>query len=221
MKVQTIIDERLKEENNKKRERSGKISPSSLGRCYRYQIWYRDDVEPTNPPEIKDFRKFAIGNIIHEWIQEHFDKDNVEVLCETDDVKGYCDLVNDDTCIDIKSQNSRAFWYMKKESEDIYNAKKNNWLQVLFYSDFLNKEHIQLTFVSKDDGTMMEYTLNTKDHIQDLYDELAVLRKYWKDYKETGKLPTAEARAYNGKECGFCIYKDKCKEIEKQGEKNG
>ena len=210
MKIQDLVDGHLKEENDKPRIRSGKISPSSLGRCYRYQIWYRADLKPSNPPVERDLRVFKIGNIIHEWIQGYFTDEQVEVLCEEEDVKGYCDMVLGDTVYDIKSQHSGSFHYMNAVGDDVFNDKFQNWLQLLFYAKHLKKERMQLVFVSKDDACMKEYNLEVKKYVRYLEKELDVLRELWVQYKEDGVIPSGEPKAYGGKECRYCQFASKC-----------
>jgi CRISPR/Cas system-associated exonuclease Cas4 (RecB family) len=210
MKIQDLVDGHLKEENDKPRIRSGCISPSSLGRCYRYQIWYRADLKPSNPPVERDLRVFKIGNIIHEWIQGYFKDEQVEVLCEEEDVKGYCDMVLGDTVYDIKSQHSGSFHYMNAVGDDVFNDKFQNWLQLLFYAKHLKKERMQLVFVSKDDACMKEYNLEVKKYLTYLEKELSTLREMWVRYKEDGVIPNGIPKAYGGKECRYCQFASRC-----------
>jgi CRISPR/Cas system-associated exonuclease Cas4 (RecB family) len=210
MKIQEMVDKELAVANAVPRARSGKISPSSLGRCYRYQMWYRDDLKPSNPPVERDLRVFKIGNIIHEWIQSYFHESFVEVLCEEEDVKGYCDIVKGDTVYDIKSQHSGSFHYMNAVGDDVFNDKFQNWLQLLFYAKHLKKERMQLVFVSKDDACMKEYNLEVKKYLTYLEKELSNLREMWVRYKEDGAIPDGIPKAYGGKECRYCQFASKC-----------
>lgn len=218
LSIQGMIDEVLKEKPDRKR--SGKFSPSMFGRCYRAQIWNRQNEPVSNPPDARVSRVFKAGNLFHDFVQQtilsKFPDIKKEVLVAVDDdIVGYADLVNDVEVIDIKSQHSQAFHYMAK-SKDIREDKKQNWLQVGYYALSLNKPGMRLVFVSKDDLCIQEYHQPLDEYWKkEIGSEILTLRNLWK----IGELPMANPRAYNGKECQYCNWRDKCQEIEK-GETN-
>jgi hypothetical protein len=218
--VQELIDEVL--EPKEKRMRSGKFSPSSFGKCYRNQYWNRLDEPVTNPIDTRTLRVFKAGNLFHDFVQGLLINETVqkEVMVESDDVKGFADLVNSEEVIDIKSQHSQAFWYRQKEIKASNDAEKsiksmfcNNWLQVVYYATQLLKPFVRLVFISKDDLCIAEYRQPVDGYWKtELGKELDTLRRYWSD-KE---LPPAEPRLYKQKdgsfkECGYCQFKNKCK----------
>ena len=213
LSVQGMIDDVLG--NREKRKRSGKFSPSLFGRCFRAQYWNRKDEPVTNPPDSRVMRVFKAGNLFHDFVQQtiinKFPEVQKEVLVAVDDdVVGYADLVNDVEVIDIKSQHSRAFFYMAKSS-DIGKDKKPNWLQVMYYAIALGKPGARLVFVSKDDLCIQEYHFKVNENWKkEVADELKILRMWWKKQE----LPAANPRAYNGKECDYCNWKDLCKKGE-------
>jgi hypothetical protein len=138
--VQELIDETL--EPKEKRIRSGKMSPSSFGKCFRNQYWNRLDVQG-EPLDARTLRVFKAGNLFHDFVQSLLINEQVkkEVLVESEDVKGFADLVNTEEVIDIKSQHSKSFWYRQKEIKESKDAEKsvkdmffNNWLQVVYYA---------------------------------------------------------------------------------------
>jgi len=206
--IQDIITKRIAAENEarKTRVRSGKFNPSSFGRCYRAQIYNRLNVPETNPTDITSLRKFKCGNLFHEFVQSHLPEKTVEQVVETQDVYCRADIVGDDTVYDIKSQHSRAFWYMQKDGYDIAHEKHDNWLQVMYAAVELKKKYGCLIFVSKDDLCMAEYVDETDNWVEEVNTELITLRGYW-DRKE---LPPAVARCYGGKECEYCKWKTLC-----------
>ena len=217
--IQELIDKALERKSD--RVRSGKFSPSSLGKCYRAQYWNRKNEPPSNPIDERTNRVFKAGNLFHEFVQGLILAQNPqaqkEVLIETEDFKGYADLVLEDEIIDIKSQHSKAFWYRKnltwKETEPkVY----HNIMQVVFYAVELKKDNARLVFVSKDDLCIQEYPLSVDKYKMDLGVEIATLRDIW----HYDALPEAKPRAYDGKECGYCGWQDKCKVIEKQCQMN-
>ena len=69
--IEKLIDDYLLAEQTQraKKERSGLWSPSSFGRCFRYQFWNRKNEPQTNPPDLRALKIFKVGNIFHDFIQ--------------------------------------------------------------------------------------------------------------------------------------------------------
>lgn len=217
MNVQKMIDDYLLkvQEERKNHISSGKWTPSRFGRCYRMQYWKRAGEKETNPPDLNSLRRFKAGDLFHQFVQQFLPAHEVEVRIERDDILGFADIVTEDSVIDIKSQHSRAFWYMEKEEIPISEQKYSNILQVTTYAYLLGKPNAQLMFISKDDLYVAEYVFPVEQWINDIEFELYQLRKYW----SLGQLPPAEPRAYKNKkgefnECKYCPFLDKCKEVE-------
>jgi len=208
--IQKLIDaELLKEQDSRKgRKGSGKWKPSMLGRCYRAHYWARKGEEQTNPPDIRTLRVFKVGKLFHEFVQGYLPEKCTEVEVNDENVYGFADIVGQDTVYDIKSQHSRAFWYMKKDGYDVKKEKYTNWLQVMCYAKMLGKKKGCLMFVSKDDLCVEEYVDFTENWEEELTKEFTTLNAIW----EQDILPAPEPRAYSGKECTYCNFKDKCKE---------
>ena len=120
--IQEIIDEQLLAENAKPRVRSGKWNPSSFGMCYRQQYWNRKNESRSNPFDARNLRVFEAGKLFEQWVMNHLSGLEEQVLIEEDDVKGLADVVTEDTVLDVKSQHSKSFWYIKK-CKDIVQAK--------------------------------------------------------------------------------------------------
>ena len=212
MPIQKLIDQALQKEqaDRKTRVRSGKFSPSSMGRCYRLQYWNRKKVEPTNPPDARTLRVFRAGRLFHDFAQSFIKPEQVEVKVETDDICGYADTVTEKSVIEFKSIHSRGFWYMQKDGYDVAKEKFTNWLQVMTYAMILKKPFGSLVFISKDDLCIEEYALPLANWIPTINEELQVLRHYWgKD-----ELPPPMPRAYNGKDCTYCQFKILCEQTD-------
>ncbi|MCK9482826.1 MAG: hypothetical protein M0R34_00470 [Candidatus Marinimicrobia bacterium] len=215
--IQQLIDKSL---IRQPRERSGKWSPSSFGRCYRAQYWNRKDEPQSNPPDKRTLRVFNAGNLFEDFVVSLLPKDyQLQVLVESDDVKGYADIVTSNEVIDIKSQHSKSFWYMSKfKKDDIKKEKYPNWLQVMYYTRELKKDFGRLVFVSKDDLCIMEFVQPLDDYwLAQLDMELSELRRLW----EQDELPKAEPRCFinkdgKSKECQYCSFKILCEETEKR-----
>lgn len=220
LSIQEMINKALEKKNE--RPRSGKFSPSSLGRCFRAQIWNRRNEPVSNPPDERTQRVFKAGNLFHSFVQDlfiaHYPEAQKEVLVENEDFKGYADLVVNGEVIDIKSQHSNAFHYRRNLAWNELEKKLFcNILQVVFYAVELRKDKVRLVFVSKDDLCIQEYPLNVNNYKMKLGEEIATLRDFWS--YET--LPPAIPRAYPDKngnlaECGYCSWKNHCEEIEKE-----
>lgn len=216
--IQKLIDDALVKPP---RKRSHKWNPSSFGMCFRQQYWNRKDEKPSNPPDERSIRVFACGQLFHDFVQGVIcptHNEGREVLVESDDVKGFADIVMDNEVIDIKSQHSKSFWYMAKKDVDIKKEKYANWLQVGYYARELGKKFMRLVFVSKDDLCIQEYVQELDDYwLSEIASELLILRTIWNN-RETG-LPSAEPRCEPNKkgeywQCTYCKFKDKCFKLE-------
>jgi len=218
MSIQSLFNEQLAKEQSERvnRERSGKFSPSSLGRCYRNQYWNRKNELITNPPDERSLRVMKCGSFFHWVIQKAVlgSSPNIqkEVLVEIDDFKGFADLVDYDLdeVIDIKTIHSYGFKYLKQET--IAEEKYTNWMQVMFYAWQLGKHWGKLVFVSKDDLRIDEYRLELDNYWKGELDmEITRLKYYW----DSKTLPPAQPKAYNGKDCEYCNWLNLC--LEKEG----
>ena len=210
--IEKLLDDYLTQEQAQKatRHRSGLWSPSSFGRCFRYQFWNRKNEPQTNPPDLRSQKIFKVGDLFHDFIQNLIPTAQKEVMVKWEDVLGFADLVTEDSVIDIKTIHSKAFWYMEKGDYDVEKEKESNILQVCAYAWILKKPKASILFVSKDDLVMAEYGFATDKWAPRVEEELKTLRGYW----DKNELPKAQARCYNGKECNYCPFKDKCVAME-------
>lgn len=209
MTIQELVDlALLKEQEEKlKKVRSGRFSPSSFGRCFRYQFWNRLNEPQSDPIDVSALRRFKVGNIIHDYIQSFFPQAQREVIIKVeDDIIGFADIVLDNEVIDIKSCRTFEFKLMLKKDYDIKVSKFQNCLQVCSYSLFLQKPQARLIFIEKDALDSKEFILKTEEWKEAINDELEILRGHWKNES----LPAPSSRAYGGKECSYCPFKTKC-----------
>ena len=204
--IQKLIDDAIALDNSEPRTPSGKFNPSYLGQCHRKHFWKRKGVESDNPPNDRTFRVFKCGDLFEHFVCQHIPAMQKQVVIETDDFKGFADIVSEDEVMDVKSINSKAFWWMDKDTYDITVEKRHNILQVIFYAKELNKPKARLVFIEKDTLSIKEYGFFVSKWIDDLVKEISILRKYWTD----NKLPDAEPQA--GWECRYCSFAEKCKQ---------
>ncbi len=224
LSIQLLIDTHLKQEREKHpHTSSGRYVASNLGKCYRAQFWYRAGEPVSNPLDERTYRVFAVGAIFHEFVQDIIAKQNnaqMEVSASNEDFSCRADMVIEDEVFELKSQHSRAFWYMTK-SENIAEDKLPNILQGLFCAKLLGKKKLRLVFISKDDLCIQEYGFALNEEWEEkLAQEIKTLNEIWTKQE----LPPACPRAYPKKkgdkityqtECEkYCNYKTKCEEIE-------
>ena len=215
--IQELIDKSIatKEVGHIK---SLKYSPSLFGRCYRAQFWNRKAEPQTNPPDARVLRTFRAGQLFHDFVQGLVGGEK-EVKVENDDIKGFADIVLENEVVDIKSQHSKAFWWMAKKNMDIRTEKYPNWLQVMYYVRELKKQFGRLVFISKDDLCINEYVQPLDEYwLEAIEDELHCLRYHW----DKQELPAAYPRCYKKKdgtfgECGYCGWLKLCNDKETDG----
>ena len=222
MDIAKLLDDSLLKEQGERKtgKRSGKFSPSSFGRCFRYQIWNRADVKVSDPIGINVLRIFKVGHMFHKFLQDIVEGEK-EVLIEEDDVKGFADIVVEDEVIDLKTVRTRGFWAMKKQGYDMNAKNEDKILQVVYYAKQLGKVKARLVFVCKDDLAMLDHLVFVADWKEKLEQELKSLRLYWNNYTRTQQLPLAEPRAFGGYECKYCGFFTRCNAVEKPFIKNG
>jgi len=212
LSIQKLIDDDIALKNAEPRTGSGKYNPSYLGQCHRKHFWKRKGEQPSNPPDKLALRRFECGHIFEYFATNLIPSAQKQVRLETENFLGYADVVADDEVIDIKSINSKAYWYMDKEGYDVNKEKRHNILQTVFYAIHLQKPKAKLAFISKDDLSIREYGFSAEKWKEDLDKEVGELIRIWKE----DKLPDAEPQM--GWECGsgkkiFCPYYDKCKAV--------
>ena len=203
------------EDKNKTRVRSGLMSPSSFGQCYRRQYFTRSGEPITNPIDIETLRTFALGKQVHELLQKLYDNAQVEVEITTEDVHGFADIVEEDCVTDIKSQGKWAFTAMGKPGFDCATEKKDYVLQLATYAVILGKPKFTLAFVCKDPLEIREFNFLTKDFEKIVQTEIRINKSFW----DKGLLPPADPRLYpqkdgSFKECNYCPFRNTCEVLE-------
>lgn len=209
--VDQVVEQMIrKEEEENKRERSGLWNPSSFGRCYRYQIWNRRDVEKTNPPDMRALKIFRLGKLIHTDVQSHLNPTGVEYEATVEDVHMFVDYLTETDVWDFKSAGA---WQFKKVTGKDYDVEKDNesyCLQLMSEVVLLDREVGHLVFIEKDTYATKEFIFKVEDWRERVEQELVTLRGLW----ENGGVPSAMPRAYGLKECNYCPFLDKCNGVE-------
>ncbi|NCU42101.1 MAG: hypothetical protein EOM19_05300 [Candidatus Moranbacteria bacterium] len=208
MKIQQLIDQHLKQEGE--RQYTGKIGASCLGQCYRRTFWQIKREPQSNPPDERSLRIFHCGNLFHDFVQSFLKDYQVEQAYTDDTLSIRVDAVGEDEVVEIKSMHSRGFWYMDKELKEksIKDVKPQHWMQVMCGALCFKKPFAHLVYVSKDDLCIKEFKISVSPEAKEAVEgEIAKI----KDTLDKNLLPPALPRLYNGKECSYCSWKDKCK----------
>lgn len=221
MKLEPIIDKILLEESQEKHKRSGLYSPSSFGRCFRYQYWHMLDVPKTNFSDAQALRVMSNGKIIHRWIQNIIKKQYPEAILEeevtTHDCHTFIDVVLPDRAIEIKTCHPWMFKHMEKGDFILSRDQKPHFLQAVHGAMVTDKDYAQLIYIERQNLLMKEFIIPiTGETAWKVDEELATLR----EIKIKNWLPEPIPRAFEGKECcwgkkndKFCPYYNKCKGV--------
>lgn len=150
--IEEILNKQIEKEqaDRTNRVRSGKWNPSSFGQCFLRQWYNRKDKKKTNPPNMKAFRLFRIGNLIHRDIQNLLDEDACEVEVDTEDVHGFSDYVTDNAVYDFKTVGHWKWTIINKKFFDPHEELIDYILQLMSYCYFLNKTEGFLILICKD-----------------------------------------------------------------------
>lgn len=210
-----IVDnELLKEQAERKpREGSGKFKPSNLGRCYRLQVLARLNIPISNPPDLRGLKNIAQGVATHKLNQRYLPEDMCEVKIETEHFLGYADIEEENAICDIKSSEEwqiKKFWY--KPVEVLVKEKYTAWLQTGWYALKRNKPYTTILPTPYGNFIKKSYSVLTESLREDIEKEESTLIKFWEDKI----IPCADPRAFKGKECTYCSFKDTCDTFSKE-----
>lgn len=206
MNIQQLIDEKIQKERKEWTPTSW--NPSSIGGCLCGAYLRRKGEKPTKRLDERKLRVFEAGKIFEKFVVDLLPTHEEQVRIEDKklDVTGYADVVIEDEVIEIKSQNSKAFWYYTKRKE----PQEHHLMQLWLYMHELKKPKGRLVYVSKDDLAIQEYPLfyNIESEIaKKTLERIAILNEAWK----TGVPPKpAEDGTWQAK---YCDFHDKCLEL--------
>lgn len=159
-----LIDETVKK--NQKDKEYASWRASSIGSCPRSHFYKRLGVKQTTPPNFISQRKFEVGNIFHEWIQDVYfsslDKEKTkeitsqwkhllagmgaeqEIEDEELDLAGRYDMLvvegGKRILYDIKTIHSQAFWRLEKSGGSVKDQWPHYWMQLGAYMLILKRQ---------------------------------------------------------------------------------
>lgn len=217
--IQTIIDKKLTTPRTEERKVTS-WQCGKLGSCLTGVYLERAGIPPDEEFDARTLRVFSAGKMFEEWtiaLAKSDDKikyeEQVRVELPEYDVTGYADLVCElngkKLLYEIKSKNSRAFWYMEKQKEG---ANHHHQMQTWLYLKALNIQEGRILYIEKDTMTTLEYPirLNNKELEKEIMNELNILNQAWKQ-----QLPPPVQYTPKDWQSKYCRWHKKCVACEK------
>jgi len=206
--IQQSISDQLRKENEERNEdRSEQTSwwPSSLGSCLT-GAWLQRNGGEREPFDDRTLRVFKVGNIFEKFVVDTVTKQDVEFEEQVrlewpeQNVTGYADLVvtkPEHLLYEIKSKQSRGFWYMEKSGQ----PGRHNAYQTWIGAKILDIDEARLIYVSKDDLAIMEFVIRKDD--KELEAEVMQQLDLLNEAQKTGVAPPpAPKGSWQAKYCG-------------------
>lgn len=162
-----VAEEAQRKIDHDQKERTHKLSASSLGMPVQWQILKYLGVQRKSDDEF-DLLKFRRGRDVEDFlvgmIQAHGGMEiQTQFECHYRDCIGYLDLLikteNGWHPVEIKSTNNLAYKHLLKEG----NAKKNHALQAAFYAVALGYESFTVCYINSDTYQTISFTYKTND----------------------------------------------------------
>jgi hypothetical protein len=196
MNLAELVSEKIRARDNS--GRAGAFHVTALPSCPRGVILARRNPDLVSHDD-RTLRVFEMGHIVEQFIVSSIPKDKIistqeKVEWEELNLVGSCDLIVDDGGIphllEIKSQNSVAFSWMKKRGGE---ANPIHVQQIsLYYSKLKDKYpnlRMSICYVSKDDMRVEQFQIAYDQKIVDAsLSRAKSLKKHW----DEGTLPDVE-----------------------------
>jgi len=214
LSIQTILKEELDKERSKEKKLATSWHPSSLGSCLTGAYLARIGIPPDIEFDDRTLRVFSMGRHIEDWLIELIEKSGtkvergVRIEWPEVNVTGYVDLIIEDEKgnklpYEIKSRNSRSFWYMEKQGQG---ANRQHEMQLWTYLHCLKLEEGRLIYCSKDDLSLLEFIVRHDDVSikEEVTEELEILNRALKE-----NLPPKPSEEVNWKQ-KYCRWHKQC-----------
>lgn len=227
--IQKLIDDELQKKQMQRSPRKPQSwYASSLGICPTGAYLKRQGEEPDEKLDARTLRVFSMGNQIEDWIgnllrasPELYVEEQVRVESKRFGVTGYTDFVishinnkNEKKVYEVKSKNSRAFWWMDKKGQG---ANRQHMYQTWLYMYELRIKEGNVIYISKDDMSILEYPvyLNDIELEEEVTDWTSMMNEAW-EKQEPFLLPFV----ITGWLAKYCSHHKQCKKIFKGRFKN-
>lgn len=215
--IQQLINNELRKKQDEREPRTQTTwHASALGSCMCGQYLSRLGVKPDEEIDDRTLRVFQMGNHIEEWVvdlikkQEGYEIETQgRVFDEKLNLSGYYDLkiknleTGKEIINEIKSKQSRSFWYMDKKGQGAQDSHK---MQLWSYLYGTGIEEGRIIYVSKDDMSILEYPVFLKDKVLEevVLNQLQILNEAWRL-----KLPPLPAPK-DSWQAKYCSHHKKC-----------
>lgn len=241
MKISPIIEKYLKDERDKRDEEKGHkkeyfYASDSLvdnieeGKCIRRLCYEFSDINP-EPLNNKTLRIFAIGEVLHEWIQDiliktkkakiieeftivykqdgdvfkNTDEKNKIIIKDPVEIHGRMDvMLIDNTIVEIKTVSKGAFFYLGNA------PKQGHSLQLQLYMFSKNVKEGSIFYINKDTGEFKEFEVKyDANFVMESLERFTKAKEVIDRYLKTGELPKHPfIKSYWL--CKFCSYTKEC-----------
>ncbi len=207
-----LLGEKIRKDNTNQVRDNTKFHISDMGRCYRMRFLKRLGMvgEPYND---RVLRVFAVGTILHEWLQEQAEQMGVlvgkEIRVENANWIGHADaIIQTDgykVLYDFKTVNSRKFTYLARgESDEHYILQLLTYLVFLQGGEHKDLQDARLLYISKDDLRLHQPRYHLTDERKDaIMLDMATMEKHW----EEQTLPL-RCEGWESKYCTYCPKTD-------------
>lgn len=241
MKISPIIENHLKNARNKRDEERGHkkeyfyasdslVENPEECKCIRKLCYEFSDINP-EPLDDKTLKVFAIGEILHEWIQDILIKEkkakiieeftitydkkgnhlktqeesNRLIIKDPVEIHGRIDaMLVDDTIIEIKTISKGAFFYLGNA------PRLGHYLQLQLYMYNKKIKNGTIFYINKDTGEFKEFELKyNHGFVMGSLKRFVKAKEVIDKFKETGKLPV-QPFIKTSWQCAFCAYAKEC-----------
>jgi len=235
--ITPIIENFLKAQQEKRAEERGTkktyfyasdslIEDINNSKCMR-QIGYEfSDIEP-EPLDVPTLKKFAIGNALHDWLQDLLIKtknakiieecniiylpdgavkkeadENNKIIIKDPEIHGRLDvLLIDDTIVEIKTINSGGFFYLGRA------PKPGHYLQIQLYLHQKNLKKGVLFYINKETGQTKEFLLRyNPEYVQKALKRFKTLKE---NFIDKNILPPRPYLMHDY-HCNYCAFFKEC-----------
>lgn len=213
--IQGLIDEHvMKEQSERVEKKMTSWHASGLGSCMTGRYLARKGEILNEPYDPRTLRVFKIGKKLEDWFIELLnERTDIEtkmqgrVEWKEMDLTGYYDLYvkkgDKELIYELKTRNSRAFWWMIKKGEgpNIQHVK-----QLWTYLNFYKVNEGRLLYIEKDTLTTAEFPvfLNNEQIRKEVIDELTLLNSAWK--AQLPPEPVRDPKDWRYKYCSFHLH---------------
>lgn len=222
--LQQYLNESIKKERGEEKKEITSWHISKIGACPRGLYLERIGAKPDREFSDRELRVFAAGKHFEDWFigclkgrEKCKTESQVRVEDKRLNISGYVDLLietkEEKKVYEVKTKNSRAFWYMDKEGKPMRQHEYQLWT----YMHLLGIEEGSIIYLEKDTLTIREFPVYLKDKKlqEEVFNELNILNWAW---AEKMPPPAAKEGSWQAKFCRWhiqCLLDEKGKEASK------